>query len=142
MTKNSILRTIVIFINVLYLASLFLPYRVERNSTYNGNEDEYLSGFETVIPLLALLFLIPIGIIFFISKKKGGRIANLILSILLLVFSGLCFLVVSFGLFVTVKAGIGAYLLILCALILFVLSIIHFRMPTMQIKSKDLLDDF
>ena len=142
MTKKSILRTIVIFINVLYLASLFLPYRVERNLQYNGNEDEYLSGLETVVPLFALLFLIPIGILFFISKKKGGRIANLILSILLFVFSGLCFFVVSFGLFVTVEAGIGAYLLILCALILFVLSIIHFRMPTMQIKSKDLLDDF
>ncbi len=142
MTKKSILRTIVIFINALYLASLFLPYRVERASPYGSDVDEYVSGFETIAPLFALLFLIPIGILFFISKKKAGRIVNLILSILLVVFSALCVFVVSFSLFSDVDTGIGAYLLILCALILFVLSIIHFRMPTIQAKNKDLLDDF
>lgn len=149
MSKRRIIRISAILVNLIVMGSMFLPYKLMKTWAFKGNVNalqsdlyEYHSGFDIILPLFSFLFLIPITILFFTSKSKVGRIANLILSILLVIFSGLNFIVMSFAIFSQAKPGIGAYILILCAFILLFLTITHLRMPIAQLKNKELLDDF
>ncbi|MES2556430.1 MAG: hypothetical protein V4604_09790 [Bacteroidota bacterium] len=126
---------------ILYVISLFLPYRVEGSFS----NKHYISGIEFGFPLANLLLILPMTLIIQLSKKTVGRAWNLAFGILHLLYCFFCFFASVFSLWANVEPGIGVFLLQLTG-ILFVIAVsIHLSMPEERSAANhesDLLDDF
>lgn len=150
MLKIQTVRKLMVLVNLVIIGSFFLPYRVVNNFSsslnrsfvqFNG-EVEYQSVFEFWLPLFCFVLLIPITIIIFTSKHRIARIINIILTLLLILFTGLCFFITTISFFATSKPGIGVYIFVVSALFTLYLTIIHYRIPVSQDENKELLDRY
>ncbi|HLP56973.1 MAG TPA: hypothetical protein VK151_18185 [Fluviicola sp.] len=135
MTKQSILKIVLWFATVLYLASLFLPYRIVDGGYM-------VPGFEFLFPLLGAIFIIPYMLLVYFFEKKAAKTANIVLSSILLFVCIATFFLTGHDIMITVRIGIGAYLFLLVGISFFVIALIRSKMSANKQNDPRVLDQF